>query len=119
MSTTPTPPGCSRRWFRERLEPPGRLRGWLNTGADGRYRVETIKPGPYPGRTDPAHIHLFLLQPGAGDPYWIDDVVFAGEFGLTPEYRRQRSVRRGNGIVTLRPDLAGGVRAVRDIILLR
>ncbi len=48
----------------------GRLRGWLKTGPDGRYEVRTIKPGQYPDRPSPAHIHLTVLEQGK-DPYWI------------------------------------------------
>ncbi len=64
----------------------GRLRGWVKTGADGRYQFDTIKPAPYPNADLPAHIHFTVLEPGK-PPYWIDDIVFAGEFGVTPEYR--------------------------------
>ncbi|HKR64048.1 MAG TPA: intradiol ring-cleavage dioxygenase, partial [Thermoanaerobaculia bacterium] len=32
----------------------GNLRAWLRTDAQGRYRIESIRPGPYPGRKDPA-----------------------------------------------------------------
>ena len=39
-----------------------RLRGHLFTDADGRYRLETIVPGLYPGRT--RHIHVKLQPPG-------------------------------------------------------
>jgi len=46
----PQPRGNERRH--------GRLRGWLRTGPDGRYRIETIRPGLYPGRPDPAHVHV-------------------------------------------------------------
>jgi protocatechuate 3,4-dioxygenase beta subunit len=39
-----------------------RLRGHLFTDSDGRYRLETIVPGLYPGRT--RHIHVKLQPPG-------------------------------------------------------
>jgi protocatechuate 3,4-dioxygenase beta subunit len=93
----------------------GLLRGWVRTGRDGRYRFDTIKPAPYPGERYPAHIHLTVLEPGRR-PYWIDDVVFAGEFGVGPEYRAARENRGGDGIVALaRGD--GRLLAVRDIVL--
>ena len=94
----------------------GRLRGWVRTGPDGRYEFRTIKPAPYPGRSDPAHIHLTVLEPGKR-PYWIDDIVFSGEFGVDEEYRRQRQNRGGNGIVVLRRTADGMLLAERDIIL--
>jgi protocatechuate 3,4-dioxygenase beta subunit len=39
-----------------------RLRGHQYTGADGRYRLETIVPGTYPGRTP--HLHVRVQAPG-------------------------------------------------------
>ena len=39
-----------------------RLRGHVIAGADGRYRLETIVPGGYPGRT--RHIHVKVRPPG-------------------------------------------------------
>ena len=41
-----------------------RLRGNQSTGPDGRYVLETIVPGKYPGRTE--HIHVKLQAPGSG-----------------------------------------------------
>lgn len=41
-----------------------RLRGWANTDAAGRYELHTIKPGPYPMRRNPAHIHMTIAVPG-------------------------------------------------------
>ena len=96
----------------------GRLRGWVRTGADGRYEFHTIKPGRYPSRTDPAHIHLFVVEPGRR-PYWIDDVVFAGEPGVDAAYRRERENRGGPGIVTLQRLPEGGWLAKRNVVLER
>lgn len=96
----------------------GRLRGWLKTGADGRFEFATIKPAPYPTHTEPAHIHLTVLEPDRR-PYWIDDVVFAGEDRVDKEYRRSRENRGGPGIVTLTRDADGTWYAERDIILER
>jgi protocatechuate 3,4-dioxygenase beta subunit len=95
----------------------GRLRGWLKTGTDGRYEVRTIKPGQYPDRPGPAHIHLTVLEPGKA-PYWIDDVVFDGAPGVDEQYRREAEKRGGPGIVRLQPAPNGGLLAKRDIILL-
>lgn len=95
----------------------GRLRGWVTSDADGRYAFDTIKPAPYPDRSMPAHVHLYVAEPGRR-PYYIDDVVFDGEFGVTPEYRARQELRAGSGIVRLaRPD--GRWLATRDIVLER
>jgi protocatechuate 3,4-dioxygenase, beta subunit len=94
----------------------GRLRGWARTGADGRYAFRTIKPAPYPNENIPAHIHLTVLEPGRR-PYWIDDVVFEGEFGVTDRYRASMTNKGGNGIVPLRREVDGRLEVTRDIIL--
>ena len=96
----------------------GRLRGWVKTGADGAYAFDTIKPAPYPRQTMPAHVHLTVLEPGRR-PYWIDDVVFAGEFGVTDEYRGKMVDQGGNGIVRLSRATDGTLLARRDIVLER
>lgn len=94
----------------------GRLRGWARTNADGDYVFETIKPAPYPDRTGPAHVHLFIQEPGR-PPYYIDDVVFDGEFRVDEAYRARQELRGGSGIVRLGGNAASGWTAVRDIRL--
>lgn len=64
-----------------------RLRGWVRTDAEGRYEVRTIRPGSYPGRSTPAHVHAALW--GAGfPPQWGGDVLFADDPLLGAEERR-------------------------------
>ena len=94
----------------------GRLRGWVKTDAEGHYTFETIKPAPYQDRTGPAHIHLFIREPGRR-AYYIDDVVFAGEFRVDDTYRKQQELRGGSGIVQLRQSENGAWIAERDILL--
>ena len=96
----------------------GKLRGWVKTAADGSYRIETIKPAPYPDMTMPAHVHVFLSEPGRR-PYYIDDVVFAGEFKVDDTYRARQELRGGSGIVTLARSPEGVWLARRDIVLER
>ncbi len=38
------------------------LRGYVMTDADGRFTIQTIVPGEYPGRTE--HIHVKITPPG-------------------------------------------------------
>jgi protocatechuate 3,4-dioxygenase beta subunit len=95
----------------------GRLRAWARTGADGRYEFVTIKPAPYPSRTDPAHIHLHVIEPGR-PPYWLDPVVFEGEFGVDDDYLGRQGDRGGSGVVALRREGETWI-AERDIILER
>lgn len=96
----------------------GRLRAWIRTGPDGRYRFETIKPAPYPDMTMPAHLHLIVLEPGKR-PYYIDDIVFDGEFMVDEAYRAKQELRGGSGIVSLSRDENGTLLAERDIVLER
>ncbi|HET9483556.1 MAG TPA: hypothetical protein VFO79_06335 [Xanthomonadales bacterium] len=93
----------------------GRLRGWARTGADGRYRFDTVRPGAYPRRSDPQHIHVHVLEPGRGT-YYLDDVVFGDDPLLTPERRARMAGRGGSGIVAPRREGASW-RARRDIVL--
>ncbi len=96
----------------------GRLRGWAKTGDNGRYSFRTVKPAPYSNDTMPAHIHFTVLEPGRR-PYWIDDIVFEGEFGVTAAYRSERTNKGGNGIVPLERTDDGSLEVRRDIILER
>ena len=41
-----------------------RLRGNQTTGSDGRYALDTVVPGEYPGRTE--HIHVKVQPAGGG-----------------------------------------------------
>src|SRR5918996_666666 len=52
-----------------------RLRGHQFTGADGTFRLETVVPGLYPGRT--RHIHVKVQAPG--EPILTTQLFFPGE----------------------------------------
>ncbi len=94
----------------------GALRGWVVTDAEGRYRFDTIRPGSYPSRDTPEHIHLHVIERGCAT-YYIDDVMFTDDPLATPALlRAHRAGRGGNGLVT--PTRANGRwQAVRDISL--
>jgi protocatechuate 3,4-dioxygenase beta subunit len=94
----------------------GDLRGWLRTGPGGRYRIETIRPAPYPDRSIPAHIHMHVMVQGGRERY-IDDVVFDDDPLVTAGYRSGASNRGGSGIVHLERDASGVLHGRRDIIL--
>lgn len=61
-----------------------RLRGWMRTGADGRYEFRTIRPGAYPHRNTPAHIHAHLYGPDYSERP-IEDFWFKSDPRITPE----------------------------------
>lgn len=94
----------------------GTLRAWARTDSSGRYAFDTIRPGSYPGRDVPEHIHMHVIEPGCST-YYIDDITLRDDPKLTP---KQVSVvargRGGNGIST--PTRKDGVWYVtRDIHL--
>lgn len=93
----------------------GALRGWLRTGSDGRYRIETIRPASYPGQTMPAHIHAVVREPGR-PYYYIDDFVFDDDPLLTAAGRRHAEGRGGSGILSLQHE-DGRWHGRRDIRL--
>ena len=73
---------------------PPRLRGWMRTGADGRYEFRTIKPASYPGTDNPAHIHPTLSRADYPE-YWFDSYWFAGDPFITKKKLATLSGRGG------------------------
>jgi len=64
-----------------------RYRGHLFADAEGRFRLETIMPGEYPGRT--RHIHVKVQAPGrrvlTTQLYFPGEPGNARDFGYRPE----------------------------------
>lgn len=108
---------ASGHYTRNPLARQPRLRGWMKTGADGRYEFRTIKPGAYPGGRAPAHIHATLAAPGQAEK-WIEDFLFAGDPNVRPK-DVSRAQQRGTFSHILRLTRGGdGIwRAERDIRL--
>ncbi|MCY7352204.1 MAG: hypothetical protein LH606_16320, partial [Cytophagaceae bacterium] len=98
----------------------GYLRGWLKTDANGRYEINTIKPAPYPGGTEPAHIHAMVKAPNQTESYWIHDFLFKGDPFLTDTYWYRSEMVSGNlryeGI-TLKARSSGVQEGTRNIVL--
>ena len=96
-----------------------RLHGLMKTNSEGRYEFRTIKPAPYPGRTNPAHIHAYVSGPGYPE-YWIDDFLFEGDTFIT-DTMKQKFGGKGNqsAILKLTRDGDGTWRGVRDIVIER
>ena len=94
-----------------------RLRGWVKTGAGGKYEIQTIKPGSYPGSRNPAHIHAIIKLPGR-PPQWIDDYLFDGDPFLTDEQRQQpQREGRFSNVMKLTQASDGRLVATRDIVI--
>lgn len=94
-----------------------RLSGWLRTREDGSYRVRTIRPGGYPDRPTPAHIHFRVLTPDRGDVEL--SLFFEDDPRLTPQIRQEIS---GSGHVFFRRverDSSGVWRCTNDMRLPR
>jgi protocatechuate 3,4-dioxygenase beta subunit len=77
-----------------------RLRVYLRTDEQGRYRFETVQPGSYPGTRIAAHIH-FHTTPRGGDEQ-VSELVFEGDPFVTDRMRRNsfftvRPIERGEG----------------------
>jgi protocatechuate 3,4-dioxygenase beta subunit len=96
-----------------------RLKGWMKIGADGKYEFRTIRPGAYPHRATPAHIHAHVYGPGYSErsieDYWFKDDSRINE--------KELKSAAGNGdhpfvvIVELKRDSDGVWRGERDITL--
>jgi protocatechuate 3,4-dioxygenase, beta subunit len=94
----------------------GRLRGWMKTDGQGRYKFRTIRPAPYPGRSIPAHIHPIIREADKNE-YYIDEFLFDDDPLLTKQERAKQENRGGSGIIKLARDQSGVLIGRRDIIL--
>jgi protocatechuate 3,4-dioxygenase beta subunit len=94
----------------------GYMRGWIKTDQTGKYKFYTLRPGAYPGRRNPEHIHAIIKEPDVS-AYWIDEYLFDDDPILTKEERNEQKKRGGNGILKLTKGSNGTLIAHRDIIL--
>jgi len=94
----------------------GYIRGWVKIDINGGYSFYTLKPGTYPNRTQPAHIHLTILEPD-GKYYWLGSHFFEDDSLLTEKEKSPSSAKGGSsGILRLRKENNLFV-GKRDIIL--
>jgi protocatechuate 3,4-dioxygenase beta subunit len=78
----------------------GSIRGWMKTGAEGRYKFYTLHPASYSKQGPPAHIHITVKEPSKAE-YWIDDFHFDDDPFLTAEDKKKFQNRGGNGVLYL------------------
>lgn len=78
----------------------GYIRAWVKTDENGIYKIYTLKPGSYPSRTEPAHIHLTILEPD-GKYYYVDSYYFKDDPLLTESIVDNADQRGGDGIIDL------------------
>lgn len=97
--------------------PHGAYRGWVKSGEDGSFLFHSIRPGHYPERNVPEHVHMHVIEPGCGT-YYIEDMVFLDDPLLTEQEKlaREKATRGGQGMI--RALLVMGTwYAIRDITL--
>lgn len=93
----------------------GFIRGWIKTDSTGNYTFYTFRPGSYPDRSEPEHIHLTVKEPGRNE-YYLDDFVFEDDPLLESGRRNAFSNRGGSGL--MKPELKDGMLHIeRDIVL--
>jgi protocatechuate 3,4-dioxygenase beta subunit len=93
-----------------------RILGWLRTGRDGQYEIQTIMPAPeILAPNEPAHIHAQIFGNGMPE-HFLHEFWFKGDSRI-PEVKRKLSAQLGNfsPIITLTKDKDGVSRGVRNI----
>ncbi len=76
----------------------GFIRGWVKTNSKGAYTFYTFRPGAYPNRAIPEHIHITIKEPSKNE-YYIDDFKFEDDSLLTSKERNKLKKRGGSGLV--------------------
>lgn len=93
-----------------------RLKGTMKSNAEGKYEYRTIRPAPYPGGGNPAHVHYVLSGKGYAKQY--DALMFEGDRYLS---QKQRStfdpLDTFSDVRPLVRDQNGVWRAVKDVRL--
>ena len=93
----------------------GYLRGWVKTDQKGAYKFGSLRPAPYPGRDEPAHIHITVKEPGINE-YYIDEFLFSDDPLLTQARKDKLENRGGSGIITI-VDVGNMYKGERNIYL--
>lgn len=104
--------GQEKGWGRRH----GYLRGWVKTNEKGEYAFYTLRPAHYPNRTDPAHVHLTILESN-GRYYYVEDFLFDDDPKLTNDRRTRIDPRGGKGFVLTLKKEGDLMVGKRDIIL--
>jgi protocatechuate 3,4-dioxygenase beta subunit len=81
----------------------GHLRGWIRTNEQGQFKINSIRPAAYPRENIPAHLHIFVKEPGK-TLYYIDEVWFDDDPLITSEMKRKAQQRGGDLLIHLAQD---------------
>jgi protocatechuate 3,4-dioxygenase beta subunit len=94
-----------------------RLKGKVVTDSEGRFKWITIRPMPYPGGGNPAHIHIEAS--GGGYPkQWVDELWFSDDPYLTAGQKKGAQAKgMFNPIVATTRDSKGVLQATFNIRL--
>lgn len=95
----------------------GYFRGWMLTGANGKYEFSSIKPAPYPNRTEAAHVHMTLTGKNFKEDS-INAILFEGDkFIKAGERNSVGKWGEPNPILKLEKGADGILRGTRDFKL--
>jgi protocatechuate 3,4-dioxygenase beta subunit len=78
-----------------------RIKAWVKTDQNGRFTLETIRPGSYPNTTNPAHIHFQMW--GGGYPAQYGPELLFEDDRLVAAQERERSRAQGRFAYVLQP----------------
>jgi protocatechuate 3,4-dioxygenase beta subunit len=93
-----------------------RLSGTLFTNDQGKYEIQTIKPGPYPYSSIPSHVHFIISGNKFGTQHF--ELLFEGDPMISERIKRQ--VEKNDSPYRIRQLLVkkdGILRSHFDIIL--
>ena len=95
-----------------------RIGGTMLTNSEGRYEYHTIKPAPYPGGSNPAHVHYKIT--GKNIPEQWFELQFADD-KLLSKAQIEKEMKKGSfsQIQQTTKDSNGTLKCVMDIIIKR
>ncbi len=95
-----------------------RLKGTMLTNAEGKYEYRTIKPAPYPGGGNPAHVHYVITAKEQEKQY--TELQFEGDRWL-PNHGKLSDEQKKDTFAEIRPFVKDeqGVWQVRKDVRLK
>lgn len=91
-----------------------RIRGVVQSDEQGRFQVLTVKPGAYPDKSEPAHVHIEALSSGYRVGYRA--IWFEGDPLITPE-KRAALPRDGETVIVRAESVEGLMVVAAEVVL--